>query len=470
MSDPTCDLVVIGAGPGGYAAALRGASYGLKTVLVEKDARLGGTCGLRGCIPTKALLQSARTWELCRKGARAFGVGVGEATFDWAKILKRKETVVRKVSLGVAALMKQAEVDVVSGHGRLDGPGRVVVEREGEDPLVLDAPKVILATGSTTSRIPGIEPDGERILTSDHLLEIPAVPESMIVLGAGAVGVEFADVMSAFGCKVVLVEMLPRIIPLEDADCSAELAKALGRKGVKVHAGCRASDVTVTETGVSVKLTRTETGEETVLEAATLLVAAGRRPVTGDVGLDTVDAVVDRRGFVQVDARLETAVPGLFAIGDIVDTPQLAHLATAEAEVAAAAAAGRETVPIDYDLVPGCTYTAPEVASVGLSEDEARARGHEIAVGRHDFAAVGKASILNEPHGFVKVVRDVETDRVIGVHMVGPHVTDLIAEAVSMMSAGVDPATWTRAIHPHPTLSEALGEALLAAAGRGLHG
>ena len=380
MSELTCDLVVIGAGPGGYAAALRGAGYGLKTVLVEKDARLGGTCGLRGCIPTKALLQSAHVWETCRKGARTFGVSVGDASFDWGKILKRKEAVVRKVSLGVAALMKEAGVEVVNGHGRLDGPGRVVVERAADDPLTIVASKVILATGSTTSRIPGIEPDGERILTSDHLLEIPAVPASMIVLGAGAVGVEFADVMSAFGCQVTLVEMLERVVPLEDPDCAEVLAKALGRRGVKIHVGCRASDVTVTDAGVSAKLTGA-TGEETLVEAETLLVAAGRRPVTGDVGLDTVDVVVNRRGFVQTDARMETAVPGLYAIGDIVATPQLAHLATAEAEVAAAAAAGRETVPIDYDLVPGCTYTSPEVASVGLSEAEALARGHEIAVG-----------------------------------------------------------------------------------------
>lgn len=470
MSDTTCDLVVIGAGPGGYAAALRGAGYGLKTMLVEMDDRLGGTCGLRGCIPTKALLQSARTWETCRKGARTFGVTMDGASFDWGRVLKRKETVVRKGSLGVAALMTGAGVEVVTGHGRLDGPGRVVVERAGEAPFAIAAPKVILATGSTTSRIPGIDPDGVRILTSEHLLEIPAVPASMIVLGAGAVGVEFADVMSAFGCKVTLVEMLDRIIPLEDVDCSDELAKALGRKGVKIHVGCRASDVTVIDAGVGATLTDTTTGETMDVEAETLLVAAGRRPVTGDVGLDTVDVVVDRRGFMQVDAHLETAEPGLFAIGDVVATPQLAHLATAEAEVAAAAAAGRDVDPIDYDLVPGCTYTSPEVASAGLTEAAARARGHEIAVGRHAFAAVGKASILNEPHGFVKVIADTETGRVLGVHMVGPHVTDLIAEAVSMMGAGVELATWTRAIHPHPTLSEALGEALLAADGRGLHG
>jgi len=470
MSERPCDLVVIGAGPGGYVAAVRAAQAGLDTVLVEKDDRLGGTCGLRGCIPTKALLQSARTWETCRKGARTFGVTVGEASYDWAKVLKRKDMIVRKGTLGVAALMKSSDVEVVTGHGRLDGPGRVVVERAGEEALTITAPRVILATGSTTSRIPGIEPDGERILTSDHLLEIAEIPESMIILGAGAVGVEFADVMNAFGCKVTLVEMLERVIPLEDADCSEVLAKALGRKGVKVLAGHRASDVTPTDNGISVKLTDTGSGAETVVEAAKLLVAAGRRPVTEDVGLNTVEAVVDRRGFVHVDGYLETAVPGLFAIGDIVATPQLAHLASAEAEVAVAKATGRETAPIDLDLVPGCTYTSPEVASVGLSEAEARERGHEVTIGRYDFASLGKASILNEPHGFVKVVKDTETGRVIGMHMIGPHVTDLIAEAVVAMGAGVDIETWAKAIHPHPTLSEAVAEALHAADGKALHG
>ncbi|MBU0742051.1 FAD-dependent oxidoreductase, partial [bacterium] len=314
MTERTCDLVVIGAGPGGYVAAARGARYGLDTVLVEKDDRLGGTCGLRGCIPTKALIQSARTWELCRKGARTFGVTVGEAAFAWDKVLKRKDLVVRKVSLGVAALVERSGVEVVRGHGRLDGPGRVVVAREGEDPLTITAAKVILATGSTTSRIPGIEPDGARVLTSDHLLSISAVPDSLIILGAGAVGVEFADVMNAFGCRVTLVEMLERIIPLEDADCSAELAHALGRKGVKIHAGHRASDVSVGADGVSARLTDVASGEEVTVTAEKLLVAAGRRPVTDDLGLDTVDAVVDRRGFVQVDGLMETAVPGLFAI------------------------------------------------------------------------------------------------------------------------------------------------------------
>ncbi len=470
MIQRSCDLVVIGAGPGGYVAAVRGARYGLDTVLVEKDDRLGGTCGLRGCIPTKALIQSARTWELCRKGARTFGVIVGEAAFAWDKVLKRKDMVVKKGSLGVAALVDNSGVEVVRGHGRLDGPGRVVVAREGEDPLEIAAAKVILATGSTTMRIPGLEPDGARILTSDHLLEIDAVPASMVILGAGAVGVEFADVMNAFGCKVTLVEMLERIVPLEDADCSAELARVLGRKGVKIHAGHRASDVTAGPDGVSVKLTDVDSGEELVVAAETLLVAAGRRPVTGDLGLDTVDVVVDKRGFVQTDGLMETAVPGLYAIGDIVATPQLAHQASAEAEVAAAHAAGREAAPLDLDRVPGCTYTSPEVASVGLSEAEARERGHEIAVGRYEFAALGKASILNEPHGFVKVVKDAETGLVLGVHMVGPHVTDLISEACAAMGAELDAERWARIIHPHPTLSEAVAEALHAANGEALHG
>jgi len=470
MNVQTVDLVVVGAGPGGYVAAVRGAGSGLRTVLVEKDDRLGGTCLLRGCIPTKALIQSAAAFELCRKGARTFGVSTEGAAFDWDAVQKRKAMVVKKMSMGVGKLMENNGVKVVRGRGRLDGPGRVVVEREGEEPLALQAGKIVLATGSTTAAVPGVEIDGERILTSDHMLEIDAVPGSLIVLGAGAVGVEFADVMATFGAKVTLVEMLPRILPIEDADCSAELAKALRRKKIEMLAGHRAAGVERTADGVKIALKNLETGETVEREAGHLLVAVGRRPVTADIGLDTVGVVVDRKGFIQTDANMETAEPGLYAIGDIVRTPQLAHLASQEALVAVDHAAGRPQPPIDYDLVPSCTYSRPEVASIGLSEQTARDRGHEIKTGGFPFAALGKASIMNELNGFVKVVADAETDAVLGVHMVGPHVTDMIAEAGAALGAGMSATDWSRVIHPHPTLSEAVGEALHATLGEAIHG
>jgi len=470
MNSKEFDLVVIGAGPGGYVAAIKGAQSGLRTALVEKDSRLGGTCLLRGCIPTKAMIQSAAAYELCRKGARTFGVKVEGAAVDWAAARKRKDMVVKKGSMGVGMLMQKHGVEVIQGHGRLAGPGRIKVEREGDETLNLKAGRIILATGSTTADVPGIDVDGERILNSDHLLEIDAVPESLIVLGAGAVGVEFADVMATFGAKTTLVEMLPTIVPLEDPDCGAELEKAMRRKKIEILTGHRAAGVERTADGVKVVLENLDTGVKVEREATHMLVAVGRRPVTADVGLDTVGAVVDRRGFIQIDTHMETAEPGLYAIGDIVKTPQLAHLASVEAMVAAGHAAGRPLPPIDYDLVPSCTYSNPEVATVGLSEAEAVNRGHRIKTGSFPFAALGKASILNELNGFVKIVSDAETDRVLGVHMVGPHVTDMIAEACTAMGAAMTTEAWGRIIHPHPTLSEAVLEALHTTLGETVHG
>jgi dihydrolipoamide dehydrogenase len=495
------DLIVVGAGPGGYIAAARAAQLGMKTALVEKDTRLGGTCLLRGCIPTKALIHAAEVWQLCRKGCKTFGVATEGASFDWARVQKRKEMAITKGSKGVELLMKEKGVTVIHGHARIAEPGRLVVENagnglgrgqsqgqgqsQGSELLTLEAPKIILATGSTTAALPILQIDGERVLTSDHLVHIDAVPDSLIVLGAGAVGVEFAAVMNAFGCKVTLVEMLPRILPLEDPDCSEEVAKYLRRQGVKIHTGTRASEVTATADGVRIALVtrqakQTEQTEQTKqaeqtnqtaeVTAAKLLVAVGRKPVTRDLGLENSSAEVDRRGFVMVDAMMESTQPGLYAIGDIVPTPQLAHVASREALVAVGHAAGRPLPPIRYDHVPSCTYSNPEVASVGLTEEEARNRGHEIRTGRFSFAALGKASILNEPHGFVKVVADAENSTILGVHMVGPRVTELIAEAATVMGLEAELEAWSRVIHPHPSLSEAVLEAVHAALGEPLHG
>ncbi len=470
MNETTCDLVVIGAGPGGYVAAARGAQLGLRTVLVEEDARLGGTCLLRGCVPTKALIQAAEVWQLCRKGARNFGIAVGEAGFDWSRVQKRKEMAITKGSKGVELLMQEKGVTVVRGRGRLAGGGRVVVTRDGGEPQQLSARKIVLATGSVPAGIPGLEPDGERLLTSDHLLQIDHVPGSLVVLGAGAVGVEFAAVMTAFGCKVTLVEMLPRVLPLEDPECSEVVAAHLRRRGMKIHTGTRAAAVTARGDGVTVQLRREDDGSEAEVLAERLLLAVGRRPATRDVGLEETAAARDPRGFVFVDGMMETSEPGLYAIGDVVPTPQLAHLASREALVAVGHAAGRPLAPIRYDHVPSCTYSSPEVASVGLTEEAARQRGHRVRVGRFPFAALAKASILGEPHGFVKIVSDAEAGTVLGAHMVGPRVTELIAEATTALGLEADMAAWSGIIHPHPTLSEAVLEALHAALGEPLHG
>lgn len=467
MPDPF-HLIVIGAGPGGYVAARRAAQLGLNTALIEKDDRLGGTCLLRGCIPTKALIHAAEVWQLCNKGARSFGVTVEGASFDWTKIQKRKEMASTKGAKGIELLMKNNEVTVIKGTGRLAGPGQVLVE--GDDGArTLSADKIILATGSTTAGLPGMEPDGKTILTSDHVLQLEQVPESMIVLGAGAVGLELATVMQSFGCKTTLVELMDQVLPLEDPQCAAEVEKALKRMRMKVLTGHKAAGVKTGDNGVTVEVKGPD-GETQSIEAECLLVAVGRKPVTADLGLETVDVVKDRRGFIQTDAMMETATPGLYAIGDIVPTPQLAHLASHEALVAAGHAAGHPEPPVHYHAVPSCTYSHPEVASVGLREDAALAAGHEIKVGRFPFSALGKASILGEPNGFIKVIADAENDQVLGVHMVGPRVTELIGEAVAVLAQGTTIESWAETIHPHPSLSEALGEAVLATAGRPVHG
>ncbi len=472
MSD-RYDLAVIGAGPGGYVAAARAAQLGLQTVLIEKEPRLGGTCLLRGCIPTKALLHAAEVWQICKKGSRPFGVTTEAASFDWARVQKRKEMATVKGSKGVDLLMKSAGVTVLSGHGRLAGPGRIAVAGADETQEIA-ADKIVLATGSMVTAIPGIDVDGEKILTSDHLLAIDHIPESLIVLGAGAVGLEMASMMQAFGSKVNLVEMLDRVLPLEDPECCAEVAKALKRQGMKVHTSCRADNVEACEGGVRATLTPvgesdTQADEPLTLDAACLLVAVGRRPVTDDLGLDTVGLETER-GFVPVDGQQETPVPGIYAIGDIVATPQLAHVASREALVAVGQAAGKPLPPIKYDLVPSCTYSNPEVASVGLSEQEAASRGHDVTTGKFPFSALGKASILNEPHGFTKVVADAETGAVLGVHLVGPRVTELIAGAATALGLEASLEQWSAVIHPHPSLSEAVLEAVHAAAGEPLHG
>ncbi len=464
------DLIVIGGGPGGYVAARRASQLGLQTALVEKDSRLGGTCLLRGCIPTKALIHAAEVWDLCRKGARTFGINVGEASFDWTKVQRRKEMATTKGSKGVELLLKNSGVTVISGLGRLNGPGQVQVTDAEGNLQDFKAPKIILATGSVVSTLPGIIRDGVRVLTSDDLLQSKSVPASLIVLGAGAVGLELASVMQSFGCKTTLVELMPQVLPLEDPQCAEVVQKSLQRQGMKVRTSCQAKDVKISSEGVVCTLLDTITNESETLEAEAMLVAVGRRPVTEDIGLDTVEVVTDRRGFIQTDTMMETATAGLYAIGDIVPTQQLAHVASHEGLIAAGHAAGQEVHPLHYGRVPACTYSHPEVASVGLKEVEAIEQGHQINIGKFPFSALGKASILNEPHGFIKVISDAENGRVLGVHMVGAKVTELIGDACTAMGLEATVGVWGEVIHPHPSLSEALTEAILAAAGRPLHG
>lgn len=454
------DVVVIGSGPGGYVAAIRAAHNGLKAALVERDKRLGGTCLLRGCIPTKSLLQSAAVLDTCGRAAD-FGVEVERAALNFEKVMKRKERVVAKLSGGVAGLMKKYGVAVLKGHGRLAGPGRVEVQGEG-GAQVLEAKSVILATGSEVKNLPGLAPDHRRILTSDSILEIGAVPKSLVVLGAGAVGMEFASIFRSFGAQVTVVELLPHLLPLEDEDVSKEMEKAFRRRKIEFLLQTKVERVEATEAGVRI-VAGSPTGPQ-ALEAEALLVAVGRKPVSENLGLDSVGLELDR-GFIPVDGQMRTKVPGIWAIGDLVPTLALAHVASHEGIVAADSIAGKNPAPLNYDRAPSATYTAPEAASVGLTEKKARERGYDVKVGVFPFAAIGKASIAGENDGFVKIVGEKKYDEVLGVHIVGAHATELIAEACAALQLETTTEELARTIHAHPTLSEAMGEAAHAALG-----
>jgi len=459
------DVTVIGSGPGGYVAAIRAAQCGLKTALVEKSPALGGTCLHVGCIPTKALLHSADVLETARDAAR-FGVTTGKVGLDLAAVHKFRLDVIRRQARGVDYLMKKNNITVLQGHGRLKGPGRVEVTPASGPAIAVTAKHVILATGSAVKTLPGITPDGRRIITSTEALALDSVPKSMIILGAGAVGVEFASIYARFGSAVTLVEMLPRVLPVEDEEVSAEMHKALKRRGIEVRVGTKVESVKVGDKQVEIQVTGAK-GSET-LKAEVVLSAVGRQPVTDDVGLQTTKAVVER-GFVKVDAMMRTAEPWLYAIGDIVPTPMLAHLASHEGIVAAEAIAGRKPHPIRYEQVPNATYSEPEVGSVGLTEAQAKERGHKVKVGRFPFPPLGKGRILNTQEGFVKLVADERYDELLGVHIIGPRATELIAEGVLGLRLETTVEEIEHAIHAHPTLAEAMGEAAAALHSRGIH-
>lgn len=465
-TDSSFDVVIIGSGPGGYVAAIRAGQNGLKTALVEKAPRLGGTCLHWGCIPTKSMLHSATLFEEARHGAE-FGVITGPVSLDMAGVLKRKDKVVDKNAKGVEFLMKKNKVTVVRGHGSLAGPGRVKVRAADGTESFLSTRNVVLATGSVCRDFPAFPVDHQTILNSDDMFSLSKVPASMIVLGAGAVGTEFASMLHRFGCKVTLVELMPQILPIEDADISAELTKALKRSGLEILTSTKVEKVTKTDGGVVVEA-RTEKGEARSLSAEKLLVAIGRSPVTTGIGLEGTGVVLDR-GFVQVDPFMRTGEPNVYAIGDIVPTPALAHVGSSEGILAVDHIAGKPVRPINYDLVPSCTYCAPEVASVGLTEKKARERGYDVKVGTFPFPVNSKAAILGESYGLVKVVSEKKYDEVLGVHMVGPQVTNLIAEAGVALSLEATTEAFANVMHPHPTLSEAVIEAVHAALGHALH-
>ena len=462
----THDVAIIGSGPGGYVAAIRAAQLGMSVLIVEKDSRLGGVCTLRGCIPTKALLHTADLLEETRHGAEV-GVATREVRLELASAMKHKEKVVRQSSNGISFLMKKNKVDVVNGFGRIAGPGRISVTGSDGAETPYMAKNILIATGSTPRSLPGIEIDHQTILSSDSILEVTEIPKSLLVIGSGAVGVEFASMFARFGSRTVVVEILPRVVPVEDEEISRELAASFKRQGIAVYVDTHIEKVTKTDGGAEV-LARSSGGKTESFRAEKILMAVGRKPLSEGIGLEAA-GVATEKGYILVDGLMRTNVPGLYAIGDVVPTPQLAHVASAEAVVAVEHMAGREARPLNYDQVPGCTYCSPEIGSIGLTEAKARERGYDVAVGKFPFSASGKARILNETSGFVKIVGEKKYDEVLGVHIIGPRATELIAEAGAALRLEATSEELVRTIHAHPTLSEAIHEAAEGVEGQPIH-
>ncbi|MGA2019529.1 MAG: dihydrolipoyl dehydrogenase [Candidatus Sulfotelmatobacter sp.] len=460
MPETIYDVVIIGSGPAGYTAAIRAGQYGLKTALIEKDGFLGGTCLHVGCIPTKALLFNAELWDHLKE-AKEFGIeGVDARKLNWAAIQERKSKIVAKHAKGLEFLMKKNKVETVKGYGKLTGPAQngiitVEVANDGKTSQ-LRAKNVLLATGSEARLLPGLEVD-DRILTNIEILSLKEIPKSLIIVGAGAVGVEFASIYRSFGCEVTIVEMLPRLVPVEDEEVSKELARVYRKRGINFHTGAKVEKIDKTKTGIAVTIS--VDGKQQKIEAEKILIAVGRKPRTENVGLEKTKVKPDR-GFIQTDSWMQTAEPGVYAVGDIVlGSPQLAHVGAMEALVAIAKIAGKPGKPINPEHIPGATYCHPEIGSVGLTETRAREAGYNVKIGKFPFTANSRASIVGQHEGFIKIVSDADYGEILGVHIIGPQATELIAEAVAAMEleATVEDLIWT--IHAHPTLAEAMLDA-----------
>jgi dihydrolipoamide dehydrogenase len=464
------DVTVIGSGPGGYVAAVRAAQMGLKTAVVERDpAGCGGTCLLRGCIPTKALLHTADLYEDL-KNRKEFGIVADNVGIDFAAVMGRKDRIVNRLSKGIETyLFKKNKITLFKGHGRLEGAKTIVVKSEKGEERV-QTKNVMLASGSRPKSLPGITPDGKTILTSDDILQLKEMPKSLVVIGAGAVGIEFASIFARFGATVTVIEMLPRVLPLDDEDISAEAGKILGKQ-MTIHTGARTEAVLKTSNGVEVGF-KTAAGEAKSVTADLLLMAVGRGPVTDGLGLESTKVQLNG-GYIKVDPRMATDEPGVYAIGDVATLgdrphPQLAHLASFEGIGVAERLAGKNVEPLNYDRIPSATYCSPETAGVGLTEAEARKRGYDVRVGKFSFGNLAKPRIVGHPDGFVKVVSEAKYDEVLGIHIIGPHATDLISEACLALRLEATTEEIARTVHPHPTLPEALMQAAEAVYGHAI--
>ncbi len=473
MAETIYDVAILGGGPGGYTAAFRGAQLGLKVALIEKSPKLGGTCLHVGCIPTKSLLFNAELWDHLKHAAE-YGIdGVEGSTLNWEAVLKRKNSVVTKHTKGLEFLVKKNKVTLIQGCGRLTGPAQdgvhtVALSETAEGaPAEVKARHVILATGSEAKTIFGLKPD-DRILTNIEILSLPEPPKSLIVIGAGAVGMEFSSIFRSFGAEVTVVEFLPRVVPVEDEDVSKEMTRLFKKRGIDVNTGAKVEKIEKTETGVKVTWSGAN-GKMVEKEAEKVLVAVGRAPRTEDVGLEKTRIELDR-GFVKVNEAQETAEPGVFAIGDIVaGLPQLAHVAMMSGIVAVSKIAGRTFKPVRRERIPGATYTEPQIGSVGWTEAQAKEKGYEVKVGKFPFAGNSKATIVGNHDGFVKIVSDAKYGEILGVHIIGPQATELVAEAVAVMELEGTVDELMFMIHAHPTLAEAMLDAYASVEGMAIN-
>jgi dihydrolipoamide dehydrogenase len=466
------DVVVIGAGTGGYVAAIRAAQLGLKVAVVEKQKALGGTCLLWGCIPTKALLEHAHAFKIVQNAAE-WGVTLGEAAvgLNMDQVQKRKDRIVTGLTKGVEFLFKKNKIDWIKGTARLTGQGGIDVF-EGDRQTLKAGKEIIVATGSSPRSVPGIEIDRRRIITSDELIGLKEVPKSLAVMGSGAVGVEFASIFRRFGSDVTIFELLPRLVPVEDEAVSAELAKSFKKQGIQVHVGAKVTSAKAVADGVDVQAQLAD-GQTLAMKVDYLLVATGRGPVTAGLDVEKVGLQLER-GYIKVDGDYQTGVPGISAVGDVITFgtgphPQLAHVSSAEGIVVAERIAGQRPPALNYDQVPGCTYCDPEIGSVGLTEREAIERGYDVRVGTFPFGVLARAKISGDTEGFVKIVADRRYDEVLGVHMIGARATELVAEATVALRLESTVEELIRTIHAHPTMAEAVGEAAHALHGGAIH-
>jgi len=458
----TYDLIVIGAGPGGYVAAIRAAQLGMTCAVIEREQKLGGTCLRVGCIPSKALLETTELLEQTREHFAERGLIAGNVSVDLPKMMAHKDGVVSQLDGGIQGLLKKHKIDRHFGHGRLLGDGKVEVESDKES-VILKGKRILIATGSVSSSFPGMEPDGDRIGTSTEALSWPEIPKHLVVIGAGVIGLELGTVWRRLGSKVTVLEYLPRILPGIDSQLAKEAQKILTKQGITFQLGTKVQQVTSDGQSCHIKIE----GQDAI-DSDRVLIAVGRRPCTDHLGLNRADVETDQRGFIRVNSSYQTTASGVFAIGDVIGGAMLAHKAEEEG-IACVEKMATGHGHIDYGTIPGVIYTAPEIASVGETEDALKERGHKIKVGRFAFAANGRARAAGHMEGFVKIIADADTDRVLGVHIIGAHAGELIAEAAVAMSFGASSEDLARCCHAHPTLAEAVKEAAMAVDKRAIH-